>query len=425
MLVLAVILLNLHIQWAYGNNLPNLNCGLDRYSLFKDYLDKDAYKSSQISKNQFNINKLKADLAEQTGKKKILPVELSLTSQIYRTDNDRINSLEYANNEVNELTGKIGIDIWNELSRRRVANGKEELIKHDIEDLKDANEAEVLISLIDLSKTKSLLKILKARDLLLSQKVEFYSLKKKLGENVSPQLLETRKAQVENINKINSAEVKVSNLISKLEISYSYYDLLEALNPHTDLKSDFNCNHPLKSFTKSLKSVELLKRRLSESRFDKLPKVNAFVKETKNKNNIGFYENEVKYGVEITLPLYQGGKGWKESQNIKRRIKNKEFEIVKLQEEGARFHNQRKEIEFVLINSLDIITDTLNEKKQLIEELAERIILGQSLFVEMSDATLEVNLLEESRLNIVTQFMTGWITYLEKIGRLDRYELKL
>jgi len=423
--LLALIFINLYSDKAYGNNLPDLNCGLDRYALFESYLEKDAYKASQISKNQFNINKLNADLAEQTDKKRILPVELSLTSQIYRTDNNQINSLEYANNEVNELTGKIGIDIWNELSRRRVANGREELIKHDIKDLKDANEAEVLVSLVNLSQTKSLLEILKSRDILLSQKVEFYSLKKKLGENVSPQLLETRKAQVENINKINSAEVKVSNLISKLEISYSYYDLLEKLDPYADLKTEFNCNHALKSYSKSLKSIELLRRQLAESRFDKLPKVNAFVKESKNKNNIGFYENEVKYGVEITLPLYQGGKGFKESRNIKRRIKNKEFEIVKLQEEGARFHKQRKEIEFVLINSLDIITDTLNEKKQLIEELAERIVLGQSLFVEMSDATLEVNLLEETRLNIVSQFMTGWITYLEKIGRLDRYELKL
>ena len=62
--------------------------------------------------------------------------------------------------------------------------------------------------------------------------------------------------------------------------------------------------------------------------------------------------------------------------------------------------------------------NTLEEKKSLLIELSERMQLGQSLFVEVSDASLEENLLEESGLNLVAQFIIGWVNYLQQIGQV-------
>ena len=51
-------------------------------------------------------------------------------------------------------------------------------ISHNISSLKSSNDAEVIISLIELSKTKSLIKLLEIRENLLTQKVEYFSLRK-------------------------------------------------------------------------------------------------------------------------------------------------------------------------------------------------------------------------------------------------------
>ena len=283
----------------------------------------------------------------------------------------------------------------------------------------------MIISLIELSKTKSLIKLLEIRESLLNKKVEYFSLRKELGENVSQQLLETRKSRVENLNKISSANVKVSNLISKLEISYADYDEILPLPIYLNVKKDYQCSAQLNSFNKAKKSLDLLNVELTDKTLDFSPKINAFIKETENKNNIGYFDNEIKYGVEISIPLFEGGRKIRQRQNILERIENKEYEVKKLQKEGERINKQRTEIEYVLSNSLEIISDTLMEKKSLLIELSERMQLGQSLFVEVSDASLEENLLEESGLNIVAQFLIGWVNYLEQIGQVNSHDFKL
>lgn len=415
----------IHTDLAYGNESIDKNCSLYRFVYFSNLVETSAFLNANISKNSFKINDLKADLNREIGNKNNLPIDISITSQIYKTDSNTFNSQRLSKNEVNELTGKIGIDLWNELSRRRVSNYKQSLISHNISSLKSSNDAEVIISLIELSKTKSLIKLLEIRENLLTQKVEYFSLRKELGENVSQQLLETRKSRVENLNKISSANVKVSNLISKLEISYKDYDEVFPLPTYLNVEKNFKCSAHLSSYTEAKKSLDLLNVELTDKNLDFGPKINAFIKETENKNNIGYFDNEIKYGVEISFPLFEGGRKIRQRQNILERIENKEYEVKKLQKESVRINKQRAEIEYVLSNSLGIISNTLEEKKSLLIELSERMQLGQSLFVEVSDASLEENILEESGLNLVAQFLIGWVNYLEQIGQVNSHDFKL
>ena len=137
---------------------------------------------------------------------------------------------------------------------------------------------QLIISLIELSKTKSLIKLLEIRESLLNKKVEYFSLRKELGENVSQQLLETRKSRVENLNKISSANVKVSNLISKLEISYADYDEILPLPIYLNVKKDYQCSAQLNSFNKAKKSLDLLNVELTDKTLDFSPKINRVYK---------------------------------------------------------------------------------------------------------------------------------------------------
>ena len=101
------------------------------------------------------------------------------------------------------------------------------------------------------------------------------------------------------------------------------------------------------------------------------------------------------------------------------------MKLKNFKKNSVRINKQRAEIEYVLSNSLGIISNTLEEKKSLLIELSERMQLNVSLFVEVSDASLEENILEESGLNLVAQFLIGWVNYLEQIGQVNSHDFKL
>ena len=76
--------------------------------------------------------------------------------------------------------------------------------------------AEILTSL-EISVAKALKNKLLAHDNLLTKKVEFFELKKELGDSVSQELLEARTKQVENLNKLN-ALTSESQLFHKIKL---------------------------------------------------------------------------------------------------------------------------------------------------------------------------------------------------------------
>ena len=54
---------------------------------------------------------------------------------------------------------------------------------------------------------------------------------------------------------------------------------------------------------------------------------------------------------------------------------------LKTSKESVRINKQRAEIEYVLSNSLGIISNTLEEKNHYLSSSQKRMQLGQSLFV--------------------------------------------
>ena len=116
-----------------------------------------------------------------------------------------------------------------------------------------------------------------------------------------------------------------------MEISYKDYDEVFPLPTYLNVEKNFKCSAHLNSYTEAKKVSRFIKCRLTDKNLDFGPKINAFIKETENKNNIGYFDNEIKYGVEISFPLFEGGRKIRQRQNILERIENKEYEVKKLQ----------------------------------------------------------------------------------------------
>ena len=172
-------------------------------------------------------NRSAAQVNEQRRETNELPIDLSLSAQsFFREDNT--NTGVEADKEVSEVSLNIGLDIWNEHARRKVSQAKLDGSLTDLERIDNQITSEILRSAVDISETLELISIFETRDNLLVTKVEYYTLREKLGETVSRDLLQARTDQIENQNKIISAKVKLSSLAGKINIGLAQSESFQA-----------------------------------------------------------------------------------------------------------------------------------------------------------------------------------------------------
>ena len=173
----------------------------------------------------------KARLAELNREKNEIPVDLSLSAQSFKESN--LNTDINADRDINEVSLNIGLDLWNEHARRKVTRARIHTSSNEITKIENEIAGEILNSALDISETQALITILETRNNLLVTKVEYYTLREKLGETVARDLLQARTDQIENQNKIISARVKLSTLAGKLNIGLTQAEKYQPCLPIT------------------------------------------------------------------------------------------------------------------------------------------------------------------------------------------------
>ena len=209
---------------------------------------------------------LRAQVNVQRRETNELPIDLSLSAQSFREDN--INTGVEADKEVSEVSLNIGLDIWNEHARRKVSQAKLDGSLTDLERIDNQIASEILRSAVDISETLELISIFETRDNLLVTKVEYYTLREKLGETVSRDLLQARTDQIENQNKLISARVKLSSLAGKINIGLAQSEKLPRLSPYHSITSDFACNDEDYLVREARNALKLAESRFLQRKMD-------------------------------------------------------------------------------------------------------------------------------------------------------------
>ena len=332
-------------------------------------------------------------------KKKLIPLSLEISRQKYKTDDSLVS--QSRETEIDEISGRVGLDLWNEATRRNRLTKTADLDSYRLRALKNQMHAEILTSLLEISVAKALKNKLLARDNLLTKKVEFFELKKELGDSVSQELLEARTKQVENLNKLNASDVRITTLSTKIKLPQIATDNVPLINSNLNVNNKFSCTGELLSYHQSVAERKLNEALLTESAIDMLPKVYGFANKTKSSNESLVNRDETRYGVEINIPLFNGGKKIVDHTILNKKIDAYNSNNASLMEEGEQRIKQQQEIEFIYKKNIITIETNLENLQTKMNELLERYNLGQSVFLEMTNTLIEISLLEETKIRVI------------------------
>ena len=418
--IIAVILMS---SAATSMALADTACSLARFPVLEDLSHTTATIGASLPSLEPSRNRSVAQVNEQRRETNELPIDLSLSAQSFREDN--INTGVEADKEVSEVSLNIGLDIWNEHARRKVSQAKLDGSLTDLERIDNQITSEILRSAVDISETLELISIFETRDNLLVTKVEYYTLREKLGETVSRDLLQARTDQIENQNKLISAKVKLSSLAGKINIGLAQSEKLPSLSPYHSITSDFGCNDEDYLVREARNALKLAESRFLQRKMDLSPKLSGFAKQSRSRTDQGVFQETEKFGLDVSIPFFSGGKNYFGLKNAKDQIEvaTKNLSLAKIRSD--RQIDQRRETEFVYQQNAKSILEDLKSKEARLEEIRERRNLGQSVYEEMVDTALEISRLRESRLSVVSRFLKGWVDFLESTNNLHVSNAKL
>ena len=406
------------------NSMVNENsCSTSRFPIITTLIEFANNFDAHIPQSLHAIELQQIELEANQKKKKLIPVSLEISRQKYKTDDSLVS--QSRETEIDEISGRVGLDLWNEATRRNRLTKTADLDSYRLRALKNQMHAEILTSLLEISVAKALKNKLLARDNLLTKKVEFFELKKELGDSVSQELLEARTKQVENLNKLNASDVRITTLSTKIKLPQIATDKVPLINSNLDVNNKFSCTGELLSYHQSVAERKLNEALLTESAIDMLPKVYGFANKTKSSNDSLANRYETRYGVEINVPLFNGGKKIVDHTILNKKIDAYNSNNASLKEEGEQRIKQQQEIEFIYKKNIITIETNLENLQTKMNELLERYNLGQSVFLEMTNTLIEISLLEETKIRVIGEHLINWINFLEVLDKLDYANAKI
>lgn len=399
------------------------SCSISRFPIIITLTEFANKFDAHIPQSLHAIKLQQIEIEANQKKRKLIPLSLEISRQKYKTDNSLTS--QRRETEIDEISGRVGLDLWNEATRRDRLTKTADVDSYRLKALKNQMRSEILISLLEISEAKVLKNILLSRDNLLTKKVEFFELRKELGDSVSQELLEARTKQVENLNKLNASDVRITTLSTKIKIPQIATDQVPLINLNLDIENKFKCSGELLSYHQSVAERKLNETLLKESAIDMLPKVFGFANKTKSSNESIINRDETKYGIEVKIPLFNGGKKIVDHSILTKKIDAYNINNASLKNDGLQRIKQQQEIEFIYKKNIRTIETNLENLQNKMNELLERYNLGQSVFLEMTNTIIEISLLEETKIRVISEHLINWINFLEVLDKLDYANAKI
>jgi len=417
--ILAILMNLLISSMAFADS----QCGVERFSTLLNLRNSAAHVKASLPALEPSRHAAVARIASLKRQRREIPVDLTLRGQSYDTKN--LDTLIKSDNEVGELSLNLDFDLWHESARRKLIVANTHAANTDLEEVENQIAAEILTTALDISQTLSLLDILEARTNLLNNKVEYFELREKLGETVSRDLLIARSDRIENQNKIISARVKLTSLASKINIGLAEAETFPKLSPYETIEGKFGCTFEFDDERNARADLAVAEAELIQKKTNFAPTVSGFVTQSRTRQNRGRIVEEEKIGIDITIPLFSGGKTLNAYEASRDNVSVARRTLSIALEKGERTLTQRVETEFVYQVNAATLESEISKKEDLLNELSERKALGQSVFEEMSDAAIEISRLRESRLSVVQRFFSGWIEFLASANRVNGSDIQL
>ena len=354
-----------------------------------------------------------AQILSSIEESEILPFRVDASTKEFKTrDNTNGTNLRSSEDSV-EMTADVAP--WAIIARsdRFRVDG---ILKRKILQLEKAKHTKSVISeMIQIAKSISLENNLKDRKLIYEKQVDYFETLKVAGEKVSNELLKLNEKILDANDKL--AALKVQQISSSLRINLQPNNVKSIGNSNAIYffeKMNFIC-FPRDSIKYKIALLEknYVQQLMKGEKYNQWPSVNIFnnYSRAKKKSTEVLTDNQT-YGIKLSINLYNGGRdvysiheSARKLEEIDRKI---ESELARSELNLTQWESTRR----IYLASLVTLNTKLKSINEKIMELSEREKLGDSIFIELTDATLEASSVSENLISVQAELLTTAVSVL-------------
>ena len=338
----------------------------------------------------------------------IFPIETEVT---YKDSNTKFPSLE---EETNSRDAKFSatIDITDLFSQHSNSINDIEYDKNMIylRNFKKRLHFNSVLNLVELAANKRLKNIYTSRKSLLEKKAEYFQILNQLGDNVSEKLLDAEVSLLEMTSKIDALDIKRKEITRNI-LNFHIFD--ESLLPEfNNVLDNFNFNCEINDSVDvkiAKKNLQISTERLNKHDLGEFISIDYFFNYTKDfEESNSDLSKKYTNGIEIVMPIYDGGKSSSTRSNLLFEIKKNKLQIESEMKKADDMKENFLNLNNILKKTFSTQSNKLNGLISELDKLKERQQLGDSIFLEMSDKKIQISILEESMVGLVKDFIASY-----------------
>lgn len=273
-------------------------------------------------------------------------------------------------------------------------------------------QAQTLVTLVEMAALNDLQELLTYRKTLLQQRVEYFSIRREMGDSVSTELLDTESRLLETLNKLDAIRIRQTTESLKLvahqqqRIQPNTLALPSIRQIPTTIHLSCQSDTAFSVQDKYLAS-QLADREISKFRQRQGIQIGFFSNWVNEKVENAQAQKTTTTGVKFTYNLWSGGAGHaEETALVNAHFIAQDELVLQKQLEADRIENWHNS-KTVFLNAMRANQIKIEALQQQVVQLEERRLQEAGMFVVASDTQLQLSLLLESDIGVRKDFIVA------------------
>lgn len=273
-------------------------------------------------------------------------------------------------------------------------------------------QAQTLVTLVEMAALNDLQELLTYRKTLLQQRVEYFSIRREMGDSVSTELLDTESRLLETLNKLDAIRIRQTTESLKLvahqqqRIQPNTLALPSIRQIPTTIHLSCQSDTAFSVQDKYLAS-QLADREISKFRQRQGIQIGFFSNLVNEKVENAQAQKTTTTGVKFTYNLWSGGAGHaEETALVNAHFIAQDELVLQKQLEADRIENWHNS-KTVFLNAMRANQIKIEALQQQVVQLEERRLQEAGMFVVASDTQLQLSLLLESDIGVRKDFIVA------------------
>ena len=371
------------------------------------------YDIMELEVNDFKTEKelLELKILALDNQKKILP--FSVTATYTAGDNSVVSDFPSGTITQNSsISSQLDLNGWNRDLADQVIDIEIKNLALELAKIESDEKQVILLAFIDVWESEELKSIFLKKLSVLEKNLAYYEIRNSMGD-VDVDGLRTINQSIQELkDKLFSNQIRLLEKISYLSIDKNKLHSGGKISMEKLVITDPTCKHNL--YHQKISELEFQLLNIEKSRFDFLNSLQISSNlDLKQQLLEGNTTNQLSINLTLSKSIFDGGLRKNQEQDFLHKINSKTREIARNKTKDAEIIRTRIQTEKVFIKSIKSLKSQKNENIKKIEEFNSRNSLGQSVFLEKTNAHIEYYNTVETILRLKADYLRGKVKFLK------------